>query len=263
MSINMNFSEKAAYYENISHSQKQAADYLIKLLDFISKEHHVLDIGCGTGYLTELIYDKTSFIEGMDISNKMIEIAKSKRPFINFFVGNGESIIYKNKYDIILTSAVTYYFKNLVGTFKRFHEAIKNNGYYILQAQTIVTPQFTTALNGLLNDSYTASFYKSFKMPTHQLHLEEYIDILHQSGFEIKHQELVNFNTQYTTQQAIEIFKSGTATPLLNESAYQRTLTTKYKKKFWKIVEDGLKKQSHEGIISLDVPRAFIIACKQ
>lgn len=257
----MNFNDKASIYEQISISQKQAANKLFSLID-IDKSSNVIDVGCGTGYLTSLIKTKTDQVKGIDISPKMIEAAKKERPNINFYVEDGESLVAPDDYNLIITNAVTYYFKNVQSTFKNFYLSLKQNGIYALQAQTEVTPQFMIALNDLLLDEYTKGFYKDFKLPILQLSKVEFENKLLDIGFSIKHSELINFNNSYTLDEAMAIFKSGTATPLLNQAGYSKPITQEYIKKFWVILENGLKKQEKNGKISLDVPRCFILAKK-
>lgn len=87
----------------------------------------VLDIGCGTGIITGLIFDitKTKVI-GIDLSDKMIEIAKNKYKsnkeieFINedFYEFKG-----KEKVDEIIIFNAYPHFLDL----KRLKEAFKNN----------------------------------------------------------------------------------------------------------------------------------------
>ena len=257
----MNFDEKSSIYEKISISQKQGADILLSMLN-INQKDKVIDIGCGTGYLTEQLSLIAKDTCGIDLSDKMIKEAKIIRPQLNFYVANGENFIQKNTYDLIVTNAVTYYFKNIENTFKNFYLSLKQNGYYALQAQTQITPQFTQALNHLLDDDYTKQFYIEYKLPIIQLNLEEFTKILKTIGFEMHQSKLINFKNEYTIEEALSIFKSGTATPLLNPVGYKQPLTEKYITKFWDIISESLFNQAINGKIILDVPRCFIIAKK-
>lgn len=53
-----------------------------------SERNLVLDLGCGTGTLTELLYQKGYDMIGVDNSSRMLEIAMEKR------AGNGSEILY-------------------------------------------------------------------------------------------------------------------------------------------------------------------------
>jgi trans-aconitate methyltransferase len=257
----VNFNQKANIYEKISLSQKQAADKLFSMMN-IKKNHMILDVGCGSGYLTEKISQITSNISGFDIAENMIIEAIKLRPTINFFVADADNFCKKEYYDWIITNAVTYYFKNLQNTLTNFYISLKPNGRYILQAQTEVTPQFLTAMNGLLNNPITANLYSKFKLPINQLKLDELIILLKHIGFKIEDAQIINFKTEYSFKQAFDVFKSGTATPFLNPIGYGTNLSQEYIDNFWDVVETGIKNQCVNDKIILDVPRCFIIAKK-
>ncbi len=258
----MNFNQKAKIYEKISISQQQAANKLLSMTS-INKNDIVLDVGCGSGYLTELVKKITPNVSGFDISENMIQEAKHLRPNIKFFIADADIFCEDNSYDWIITNAVTYYFKNLLNTFKNFYISLKTGGKCAIQAQTEVTPQFLKAMDNLLNETVTANLYSKFKLPINQLKLEDFIKLLENVGFQIENAQMINFKTDYTFEQAIDIFKSGTATPFLNPIGYGvATLPQKYINKFWKTVKNGIKNQCVNSKITLDVPRCFIIAKK-
>ena len=73
---------------------------------------------------------------------------------------------------------------------------------------------------------------------------------------------MINYKTEYTVEEAFNVFKSGTATPFLNPNSYQIELPPEYTDKFFDIVYEGLKNQAENNKIYLDVPRCFIIAEK-
>ncbi|MBP9742512.1 MAG: methyltransferase domain-containing protein [Burkholderiales bacterium] len=258
----MNFDQKAEIYEKISISQQQAAIKLLSMMK-IEPQHQVLDVGCGSGYLTELMSNLSSSVSGFDIAEKMIIEAQKLRPTINFFIADADAFCNYEAYDWIVTNAVTYYFKNLPNTLSNFYLSLKPNGCYALQAQTEVTPQFLQAMSGLWNDPVTAQLYSKFQLPINQLKFDEFIQVLTSAGFVIEDAQMVNFKTEYSFNQALDIFKSGTATPFLNPYGYGTvSLPQEYIVKFWQIVEDGLKQQCKGDKITLDVPRCFIIAKK-
>lgn len=257
----MNFNQKAKVYEKISISQRQAAEKLLSMM-VIEKNHDVLDVGCGSGYLTELIAKITQKVSGFDISENMILEAHKLRPNINFFIADADIFCQKSSYDWIVTNAVTYYFKDLYKAINNFYISLKAGGKYALQAQTEVTPQFIEAMQDLLKNSITANLFSQFKLPINQLKLDEYILLLKKIGFQIEEAQMINFQTEYSLEQAIDIFNSGTATPFLDPKGYGSTLSQEYINTFYNIVENGIKKQCINGKIILDIPRCFIIAKK-
>ena len=172
----MNFNQKASIYEQISTSQKTAADHLYKIME-IENNQKILDVGCGTGYLTNLLSQGTK-TAGIDISPQMIEKAKELRPHINFYVFDAEQITEINEYDWIVTNAVTYYLKDFDNTLIRFHNALKLYGKYAIQAQTEVTPQFLAAMSFLLKDNFTKFYFSKFKLKLNQPNINELLQKL-------------------------------------------------------------------------------------
>ncbi|UTH74157.1 methyltransferase domain-containing protein [Chromobacterium sp. IIBBL 290-4] len=259
----MDFNEKASVYERISTSQRRAAEHLASLLTFINDGDTVLDVGCGTGYFTELLHKKTTHVEGIDIAEKMIKTALELRPFIKFSIANGEEYASEKSFSLITTNSVTYYFKDLLGTFKRFYNLLNQNGVYALQAQTIVTPEFSIAINNLHHNAVTEDIFSSFKMPTNQLEQYEYESLIQAAGFEIFHSEEISYRTKVSIDEALDVFKSGTATPLLDQKAYGKQLTDHYIREFWSVIRSGIEKQaSSSSEVTLTIPRTYILARK-
>ena len=65
----------------------------------IIKKH--LDLGCGVGTLCDFLYNKGIKTTGIDISNDMIELCKTKNSNINFFVSDITKYSSEEKYDLI------------------------------------------------------------------------------------------------------------------------------------------------------------------
>ncbi len=68
----------------------------------IPQGQSVLEIGCGTGGLLASL--KPSKGVGIDISDKMIEIAKKKYPHLEFFIMDAENITVDEKFDYVVIS---------------------------------------------------------------------------------------------------------------------------------------------------------------
>ncbi|MGE7921098.1 class I SAM-dependent methyltransferase [Viridibacillus sp. NPDC093762] len=72
------------------------------------KQAKVLDIGFGTGVLTNKLYENDHHIDGLDFSANMLEIAQSKMPLANLMewdISNGlPEQLHGNKYDFIVST---------------------------------------------------------------------------------------------------------------------------------------------------------------
>ena len=72
----------------------------------ISSGKSVLDIACGTGVMIDYYIERNvSKVTGVDISSKMIEIARNKfkkYDFIDFLCEDAEEFNFKNQYDRVM-----------------------------------------------------------------------------------------------------------------------------------------------------------------
>ena len=82
----------------------------------ISSGKSVLDIACGTGVMIDYYIERNvSKITGVDISSKMIEIARNKfkkYDFIDFLCEDAEEFNFKNQYDRVMVFNAFPHFPN-------------------------------------------------------------------------------------------------------------------------------------------------------
>jgi malonyl-CoA O-methyltransferase len=113
--ISRNFSRSAGHYDEHAVLQREMADDLFSLLTTYSLElKAILDIGCGTGYLTRKLAEHypAARIEGIDIAPGMIEAAnKYQLNNLSFKVEDGERMEEKEGeggegiYDLVASNA--------------------------------------------------------------------------------------------------------------------------------------------------------------
>ena len=131
--ISHNFSRSAATYDQHALLQRKMAD---ELLDKI-KSHSplkILDVGCGTGYLTMKLAAMFSQAEviGIDIAPGMIAEAKKRDQVnLNFMLGDGEELAFPDhSFDLIVSNATLQWMvagKTLIEA-KRL---LKNGGSFV------------------------------------------------------------------------------------------------------------------------------------
>lgn len=134
------------FYESIA----KVYDYIFpknrKQLEFvesikkISNEEKILDIGCATGNLTELLGEKTGNILGIDLDKELLKEAKYKHPNLNFENMNMLEInerFEKNSFDRVVSFGNTLVHLNSREEVKEFFEKVYNilkcEGYFIVQ----------------------------------------------------------------------------------------------------------------------------------
>lgn len=95
----------------------------------------LLDIGCGTGYLIDmLIRQKDAVYYGLDLSPQMLNIAKNKLPQSVFLTeGSAESLPYEdNTFDIVTCIQSFHHYPKPEKAMSEAYRVLKNGGLYII-----------------------------------------------------------------------------------------------------------------------------------
>lgn len=126
-----NFSKSSKNYDKYAIIQKHMAKKLIEHLDEDSYGN-ILEIGCGTGILTDYILDKNLFsiLDLCDISSEMLQKVKKKyKDKINSYIlGDIEELELNQKYDLIISNASFQWFNNLEKTLEKLLKALNPGG---------------------------------------------------------------------------------------------------------------------------------------
>ncbi len=114
----------------------EAIEYLIKSHVEMESDLEILDLGCGRGWLTNLLtkYGKTIGVEPV---KKVVEYAKKIFPEITFYSGYAEDLLKKGvseSFDLIVSSEVIEHIPdNLKPEFAlSINKLLKKNGYVII-----------------------------------------------------------------------------------------------------------------------------------
>ena len=134
------------FYESIA----KVYDYIFpknrKQLEFvesikkISIEEKILDIGCATGNLTELLGEKTGNVVGIDLDKVLLKEAKDKHPNLNFENMNMLEVNEKfeeNSFDRVVSFGNTLVHldsrEEVEEFFQKVYKTLKFNGFFIVQ----------------------------------------------------------------------------------------------------------------------------------
>src|SRR5690349_16305400 len=75
----------------------------------------ILDVGCGTGQLTNEIAQSGAQVRGIDNSAAMIEQAAKNYPEIAFRQGDVRELPFQNEFDAVFSNAVLHWVKDAEG----------------------------------------------------------------------------------------------------------------------------------------------------
>lgn len=129
--IQRGFSKSAKSYDRFSSLHREIAD---KLLAQVTKEptpSALLDMGCGTGYLTAKVKDHfpQSKIIGLDFAQDMLKMARRKHEGIAWVLAEGNNLPFSDgSFDILISNLVYQWAGNLSRAFTEARRVLSPNG---------------------------------------------------------------------------------------------------------------------------------------
>lgn len=123
-----NFANTREYWK------KRAAYYHLLIENFykfvVPKQKRVLEVGCGTGDLLKSV--SPTYGVGIDISEKMVEIAKKKYPSLKFIQMDAQRLLLKEKFDYIIMSDLVGNLEDVQKAFEEIHKVSNDNTRIII-----------------------------------------------------------------------------------------------------------------------------------
>ena len=159
----------------------------------------ILDLGCGGGRTTKVLYDLGFDVLGIDIAQNLIKELNKNYPEVSANVGDASNLDLKDKsYDIVLFShnSLDYLYPQTqrTKTLKEINRVLKDDGYFIYSSHTInFLPYNFTLLKTIINN-----FFQFLTNPGKGYYIE-------------KMQDGSNVITHYSNTKAIkeELKKAG------------------------------------------------------
>jgi trans-aconitate 2-methyltransferase len=179
----------ATLYENKHSFVWQYGTDLIDLLSPRTGEK-ILDLGCGTGQLTDIIAATGAEVVGIDRSPAMIAKAKENYPDIQFLVADGANFSFPEPFDAIFSNAALHWIKPPEAAIACIWQALKADGRFIAEfGGKGNVEQIIAAIDLALNKS--GCQLQSELNPWYFPSIGEYATLLEQQGFEVTHANLL------------------------------------------------------------------------
>lgn len=127
-------------YKNLRESRITYNDFIeqpaIRGLLPDLQDLNVLDLGCGFGEMANYMIDNNaSKVTGVDISEKMLAMAR-KRPEIRYIQGSMEEIEFnRNEFDLVVSSLAFHYVEDYKTLISRISKWIKPNGCLVFSTE--------------------------------------------------------------------------------------------------------------------------------
>ena len=110
---------------------------VIELTGTVNKELDVLDLGCGTGLCAPLFKPLAHNLSGIDLSEKMVEIARRLNVYDHLMVGDISKALegLNEVHDLIIAADVFVYIGELARVFELCSTALKSSGLFAFSVE--------------------------------------------------------------------------------------------------------------------------------
>ncbi len=134
---NKEFFDKIAGYYDKMIFKNMLLNQVKNAIEFVNvkKGSKILDAGCGTGNLLKILEneDKILKLYGIDISNKMLKIARKKLKNAKIKLESVEKLNFKKNYfDYVFSIDAFHHYYNQRLVMRNFYRILKKNGYIIV-----------------------------------------------------------------------------------------------------------------------------------
>lgn len=119
------------------------------LTSHITPQMKVLEVGCGTGYLTKNLKKKQATIFAIDISSNLLDLARKKARGANvtFLLTNAYNLGFRdNSFDTIVGSVVLHHLE-IDEALKEFYRVLKVGGSLFFTEPNMMNPQIAIQKN--------------------------------------------------------------------------------------------------------------------
>ncbi|MCK4919013.1 MAG: class I SAM-dependent methyltransferase [Candidatus Pacebacteria bacterium] len=134
--------ENEKYYNEFSkkyNNKRRAGSYLdyinkteISIIEPFIKKKKILEVGCGTGLILQETQKKALEAIGIDISEKMLDLAKKNKLYVK--KANATSIPFPDNYfDVVYSFKVLPHIENIDLAIREMRRVTKKEGYLILE----------------------------------------------------------------------------------------------------------------------------------
>ena len=144
----------------------------------------ILDLGCGTGYLTSIIAASGATVVGIDNSIEMVAKAKTEYPQLEFQVQTATDFHFDEQFDAIFSNAVLHWIGEKEKAVECMYQNLRKSGRLVLEmggrnnvAKIVKALQKSLIRNGYEQNATMPLWY----FPT----LGEYASLLESKGFRV------------------------------------------------------------------------------
>lgn len=121
-----------SHYDRAGAFVPKLATDLVELLAPRAGER-VLDLGCGTGDLTQQIAERGAAVVGLDASSEMVNEARRKHPSLDLRVGDGQELAFDGEFDAVFSNATLHWMPRADDVARGVARALKPGGRFVAE----------------------------------------------------------------------------------------------------------------------------------
>lgn len=215
----------------------------------------ILDLGCGTGHLTQKIASYGAIVMGIDSAASMIDQARHNYPELDFRVANGEEFQFDEPFDAVFSNAALHWMKNADAVVGRIERALKPGGRFVAEfgAKDNIKKIYTALLAAI-----DAAGYPPPVSPWYFPSIGEYASLLE------KHEFFVNYAAHFPRLTPLEGENGMRNWLTMFANGIFKTLPSHVQERVADDVVNRLRPQSYrDGVWMADYVRLRIIATKK
>ena len=216
----------------------------------------ILDLGCGTGDLTQEIAASRALVTGMDLSRSMLEKARMKYANLNFVEGNAEHFTVQEPMDAVFSNAALHWMKNAEDVVQCVHDALRPGGRFVAEfgGKNNVGTVVQAISEVLMEQGIDAGKLNPWYFPS----IGEYSILLEKHGFRVTY--VLHFDRPTPMQDGeggLRHWLDGFASPFFTDVSPEFLNKT-----YEEIAERTKSVLYHEGTWNIDYKRLRIRAIK-
>ena len=177
--------ELAKLYSEVSGIQKEHGKELIEKLS-LEKNMKILDLGCGTGYLSSMMADcvgPEGKVVAIDPNRSRLDIAEKQYSRSNLvFLEANDVTLPEDQYDLVFATYVLHWIQNKTAVFNKVYQNLKPGGRFAFTVPENRAP-FFQKMDKLMGPDFETRIEQVAR--SYLLSTSEYNDLATTTGFKV------------------------------------------------------------------------------